>query len=172
MKRIFCLFICALIGVGVMASSAFADNRQLLGTYRDWDAFKLKKSNGEKVCYMISIPKSASPKSLKHGNPFLTVSHKPARKIKNEVNFVVGYNFKKNSRVTMTVDKKRKFRLFTEGDGAWGDDVKADNAMTQAMKRGSNLVMRGLSGRGNNTSYRFSLSGFTAAHNAITKACR
>ncbi|MCF6195766.1 MAG: hypothetical protein GXP00_02575 [Alphaproteobacteria bacterium] len=172
MKRIFCLFICALIGVGVMAPSAFADNRQLLGTYRDWDAFKLKKSNGEKVCYMISIPKSASPKSLKHGNPFLTVSHKPARKIKNEVNFVVGYNFKKNSRVTMTVDKKRKFRLFTEGDGAWGDDVKADNAMTQAMKRGSNLVMRGLSGRGNNTSYRFSLSGFTAAHNAITKACR
>ncbi|VAV88390.1 hypothetical protein MNBD_ALPHA02-1925 [hydrothermal vent metagenome] len=172
MKRIFYPFICALIGVGVMAPSALADNRQLLGTYRDWDAFKLKKSNGEKVCYMISIPKSASPKSLKHGNPFLTVSHKPARKIKNEVNFVVGYNFKKNSRVTMTVDKKRKFRLFTEGDGAWGDDVKADNAMTQAMKRGSNLVMRGLSGRGNNTSYRFSLSGFTAAHNAITKACR
>jgi len=56
--------------------------------------------------------------------------------------------------------------------GHGGDDVKSDNAMTQAMKRGSNLVMSGQSGRGNNTSYRFSLSGFTAAHNAITKACR
>jgi len=151
---------------------ALADNRQLLGTYRDWDAFLLKKSSGERVCYMISIPKKSSPKNLKHGNPFLTVSHKPTRKIKNEVNFVVGYNFKKNSRVTMKVDKRKTYRLFTEGDGAWGDDVKSDNAMTQAMKRGSNLVMSGASGRGNATSYRFSLSGFTAAHNAITKACR
>lgn len=172
MKRIFCLFLSALIGILLTIQPSLADNRQLLGTYRDWDAFMLKKTNGEKVCYMISIPKSASPKSLKHGNPFLTVSHKPVRKIRNEVNFVVGYNFKKNSRVTMTVDKKRKFRLFTEGDGAWGDDVKADNAMTSAMKRGSNLIMSGQSGRGNNTGYRFSLSGFTAAHNAITKACR
>ncbi|PHZ86040.1 invasion associated locus B family protein [Paremcibacter congregatus] len=171
MKRIFSVFLCVLFSALLGANAALADSRQLLGTYRDWDAFLLKKTNGEKVCYMISIPKSATPKSLKHGNPFLTVSHKPARKIKNEVNFVVGYNFKKNSRVSMKIDKNRPFRLFTEGDGAWGDDVKADNTMAQAMKRGSTMVMSAQSGRGNNTSYRFSLSGFTAAHNAITKAC-
>jgi len=172
LKRIICAVFCGLVAAGFMAAPALADNRQLLGTYRDWDAFMLKKTNGEKVCYMISIPKSSAPKSLKHGNPFLTVSHKPARKISNEVNFVVGYNFKRNSRVTMKIDKSRRFRLFTEGDGAWGDDAKSDNAMTQAMKKGGSLVMSGQSGRGNNTSYRFSLSGFTAAHNAITKACR
>ncbi len=172
MKRIICAFACSLLAIIFMADLALADSRQLLGTYRDWDAFMLKKSNGEKVCYMISIPKSSKPATLRHGNPFITVSHKPTRKVQNEVNFVVGYNFKKNSRVSMKIDKKRAFRLFTEGDGAWGDDVKSDNAMTQAMKRGSSLVMTGQSGRGNNTSYRFSLSGFTAAHNAITKACR
>ncbi len=172
MKRIFWAFACSLIGIVVFVNPALADNRQLLGTYRDWDAFLLKKNSGEKVCYMISIPKSSAPATLRHGNPFLTVSHKPLRKISNEVNFVVGYSFKKNSRVTMKVDKKRTYRLFTEGDGAWGDDVKSDNAMTSAMKRGSSLIMSAQSGRGNNTSYRFSLSGFTAAHNAITKACR
>lgn len=172
MKIFYRAFLYSLMGMVFSTGLALADNRQLLGTYRDWDAFMLKKSNGEKVCYMISIPKSSYPTGLQHGNPFLTVSHKPARKIGNEVNFVVGYNFKKNSRVSMKVDRKKSFRLFTEGDGAWGDDVKSDNAMTQAMKRGSNLVMSGQSGRGNKTSYRFSLSGFTAAHNAITKACR
>lgn len=172
MKKIICAFVCCLLGVVLLADTALADNRQLLGTYRDWDAFMLKKSNGEKVCYMISIPKSSKPSTLRHGNPFLTVSHKPSREISNEVNFVVGYNFKKDSRVTMKIDKKRTYRLFTEGDGAWGDDVKTDNAMTQSMKRGSNLIVSAQSGRGNNTSYRFSLSGFTAAHNAITKACR
>jgi len=172
LNRIFSVFFCAIISIALAGETAMADSRQLLGTYRDWDAFMLKKSNGEKVCYMISIPKSAKPDGLKHGNPFFTVSHKPVRKISNEVNFVVGYNFKKNSRVTMRVDKSKTFRLFTEGDGAWGDDVKTDNAITQAMKRGSNATFSAESRRGNKTSYRFSLSGFTAAHNAITKACR
>lgn len=151
---------------------AQADSRQLLGTYRDWEAYVLKKPDGEKVCYMISIPKSESPATLRHGSPFITVSHKPARQIRNELNFVVGYNFQKNSSVRLVIDKKRVFSLFTEGDGAWGLDSKQDTAMTQSMKRGSNLRMSAKSGRGNATSYRFSLSGFTAAHNAITKACR
>jgi len=172
LKRIICVFFCSVAGFLLVTDLSLADNRQLLGTYRDWDAFMLKKSNGEKVCYMISIPKSSWPTTLRHGNPFLTVSNKPMRKIRNEVNFVVGYYFRKNSVVIMNVDKRRTFRLFTEADGAWGDDVKADNAMTSAMKHGSNLVMSAQSKRGNKTRYRFSLSGFTAAHNAITKACR
>lgn len=152
--------------------AAVADNRQLLGSFRDWDAFLLKTSDGNKICYMISIPKSKSPKSLSHGNPFITVTHNPMLKISNELNFVVGYDFRKNSEVSMVVDKKRKFKLFTSGSGAWGRNGKQDNAMASAMKRGSNVVMKAKSGRGNATSYRFSLSGFTAAHNAITKACR
>ncbi|MCF8474218.1 MAG: invasion associated locus B family protein [Emcibacter sp.] len=172
MKFFLNIVICLVVGIFLIIDTAIADNRQLLGTYRDWDAFMLKKNNDEIICYMISIPKSSLPKALQHGNPFLTVSHKPARKISNEVNFVVGYNFKKDSRVTMKIDKNKAFSLFTEGDGAWGDDSKSDNEMAQSMKRGSNLVMSGLSGRSNETSYIFSLSGFTAAHNAITKACR
>lgn len=172
MKRIVTACFCALLGSLFIIEFAAADSRQLLGTYRDWDAFMLKKTSGEKVCYMISIPKSSQPSNLQHGNPFITVSHKPVKKIKNEVNFVAGYNFKKGSRVRLTVDKGKSFSMFTEGDGAWGDDVKMDNAITQALKRGANAVIAAQSRRGNNTSYRFSLSGFTAAHNAITKACR
>lgn len=160
------------VAVLMSVNLAHADSRQLLGTYKDWEAYVLKKPDGEKVCYMISIPKSETPSNLRHGSPFITVSHKPARKIRNELNFVVGYNFQKNSNVRMVIDKKRVFNLFTEGDGAWGLDSKQDNAMIQAMKRGSNLKMNAKSGRGNATGYRFSLSGFTAAHNAITKACR
>ncbi|WP_321389567.1 invasion associated locus B family protein [Emcibacter sp.] len=169
------------IGTGILFSlfllcfstgTALADSRQLLGSFKSWDAFVLQKSDGEKVCYIISVPKRKTPTTLQHGNPFITVSHKPKRKISNELNFVVGYGFRKDSTVTMVIDKNRSFKLFTSGDGAWGYDAKQDNAMASAMKRGSNLVMNATSGRGNATSYQFSLSGFTAAHNAITKACR
>ena len=168
---VFSVCLAAFLGLGITSVSQ-ADSRQLLGSYKDWDAFILKKDNGEKVCYMISVPKAKMPASLRHGNPFITVSHKPSRKISNELNFVVGYNFQKNSTVRMVVDKSRTFKLFTQGDGAWGYDAKQDNAMASAKKAGLSLVMHATSSRGNATSYRFSLSGFTAAHNAITKACR
>ena len=156
----------------IMTSVSKADSRQLLSSNRDWDAFKLSTDAGETVCYMISVPKDKSPKSLRHGNPFITVTHKPAREIKNEFNFIAGYKFQRGSAVNVTIDKQRKDALFTEEDGAWAYDPKQDAALVAAMKRGNSVTLAAKSGRGNATSYRFSLAGFTAAHNAITSACR
>ncbi len=39
------------------------------------------------------------------------------------------------------------------------------------MKAGSNLVVKASSSRGTDTTDTYSLSGFTAAYNAISKAC-
>mgnify|MGYP002640983941 CR=1 FL=1 len=153
-------------------SVSSADSRQLLSSFRDWDAFVLKTDGGETICYMISVPKIKTPKSLRHGNPFITITHKPLKKITNEFNFIAGYNFHLGSTVKVTIDKQAKPKLFTEADGAWAYDSKQDNALVASMKRGTSLTLNASSGRGNATSYRFSLSGFTAAHNAITKACR
>lgn len=172
MNKIAACMIFALSFMVLATSISKADSRQLLSSFRDWDAFVLKTDAGETICYMISVPKSKSPNSLRHGNPFITITHKPSREIRNEVNFIVGYSFRQGSQVKMSIDKGRNFDLFTEGDGAWGYDSKQDDSMVTAMKKGNSLVMNGTSGRGNATSYRFSLSGFTAAHNAITKACR
>jgi hypothetical protein len=162
----------SIFGLLFITNFAQADSRQLLSSFRDWEAFVLQTDDGEKICYMISVPKTKTPSDLRHGNPFVTITHKPARKISNEVNFIVGYTFQNASLVQISIDNTKLPDLFTEGDGAWGYDSKQDNAMVTSMKRGTNLVLKGKSGRGNDTSYRFSLSGFTAAHNAITKACR
>jgi|TARA_R110002096_G_scaffold266710_1_gene460272 Invasion associated locus B (IalB) protein len=156
----------------VTTSVSKADSRQLLSSFRDWDAFVLKTDAGETVCYIISVPKAKTPSSLRHGNPFITVTHKPSREIRNEFNFIAGYSFQKGSAVKMVIDKAAKADLFTEQDGAWAYDSKQDDAIVASMKRGSSLTLNARSGRGNATSYRFSLSGFTAAHNAITNACR
>ncbi|MBL4603183.1 MAG: invasion associated locus B family protein [Emcibacteraceae bacterium] len=156
----------------IATSTAKADSRQLLSSFRDWDAFVLKTDAGETVCYMISVPKAKSPKSLRHGNPFVTITHKPSREIRNEFNFIAGYRFQKGSAVRVVIDKTAKDSLFTEQDGAWAYDSKQDDAIVASMKRGNSLSLNAKSGRGNATSYRFSLSGFTAAHNAITSACR
>ena len=62
--------------------------------------------------------------------------------------------------------------MFTHDDTAWARDAASDSAMVKAMIRGNTMVIRGTSNRGTVTTDTYSLSGFTAAHNAINKACR
>ena len=155
-----------------MAARA-ADKTDLIGSFRDWDAFTLKKANGELICYMVSVPKSskASRKGVRRGDIYITVTHRPKAKVRDQVNIVVGYPFKEGSEARAVIDGKTRFRLFTQGDGAWLYTQKDDTAMVKAMRRGSTLVVTGTSHRGTRTTDRYSLAGFTAAHNAISKAC-
>jgi len=64
------------------------------------------------------------------------------------------------------------FDLFTDGDSAWARDAETDRKLVQAMVRGNSMVVRGTSSRGTLTVDTYSLSGFTAARNAINKACK
>ncbi|MFQ5346244.1 MAG: invasion associated locus B family protein [Rhodothalassiaceae bacterium] len=155
-----------------MAARA-ADKTDLIGSYRDWDAYTLRKQDGELLCYMVSVPKSwaASRKGVRRGDIYITVTHRPKAKVRDQVNIVVGYPFKEGSEARAVIDGKTRFKLFTQGDGAWLYTQKEDSAMVRAMRRGGTLVVTGTSSRGTRTTDRYSLLGFTAAHNAISRAC-
>lgn len=153
-----------------MPGAADAKGREFLGGYRDWDAFKEIRADGEKTCYMISVPKDTSPKNVRRGEIYAIITHWPEAQIKSQVNVVVGYPFRDNSTATASVDG-RGFKMFTQGERAWSYDDKQDRDMVAAMKRGARMVVKGTSSRGTNTTDVYSLSGFTAAHNAITQAC-
>ena len=73
--------------------------------------------------------------------------------------------------IAVTIDGK-KYKLFTDGDTAWNRVAKDDAHMVRAMRVGKILVIEGVSSRGTKTSDTYSLFGFTAAHNAINKACK
>ena len=81
-----------------------------------------------------------------------------------------GYTYRKGDPVDVDVDGK-KFALFTDGDTAWSRDAAGDAALVAAMRSGAEMVIKGVSDRGTLTTDRYSLSGFTAAHQAIGKAC-
>jgi len=168
--RLTTLSLIALLTLLPMAAHA-KDKTDLLGSFRKWDAFKLTASNGAVSCYMVSKPTKTAPQGASRGKIYTTITHRPNMKIKNEVNVIVGYPFTLNKSATATVDN-RSFSMFTDGDGAWLRTPKEDSDMVAAMKRGNALVFRGMSKRGTATRDTYSLSGFTAAHNAITKACK
>jgi hypothetical protein len=162
------------LGSLLVSAGAEAQSKpRLLGSYRDWDAMVGSMPDGSKTCYMISTPKrsAASKKDAVRGQIYMTVTHRPKFGVMGEVNAVVGYPIRRGSEASISVDGKHHFRFFTEGSGAWAYDPRDDAAAVAAMKAGVNLTVKASSQRGTDTTDTYSLSGFTAAYNAISKAC-
>jgi invasion protein IalB len=65
-----------------------------------------------------------------------------------------------------------KFDLFTDGEWAWPASPEADAALLAAMRNGTEAVLVARSARGNQTTDRFSLRGFTAASDEAQKQCQ
>lgn len=160
--------------LGTLAAEAQSEKRRHLGAYRDWDAFVYTYPGGKKTCHMISSPKSskASRAGARRGEIYAMVSHRPEYGVKGEVNIVMGYPLRQGSDAVVRVDGGKRFEFFTEGSGAWAYDPQDDAAAVAAMRAGTRMVVNGTSQRGTNTTDTYSLSGFTAAYNAITAACR
>ncbi|HAI28399.1 MAG TPA: hypothetical protein DCM48_02355, partial [Thalassospira sp.] len=80
------------------------------------------------------------------------------------------YTYKSGSEVDLRIDSK-SFKLFTHDDSAWAVNSEEDRKLVSAMKAGSTMVVVGYSSRDTKTTDTYSLSGFTNAYNAISKAC-
>lgn len=156
----------------VAAPALAQDSPKLIGEYRAWSALQYKE-RGDDVCYMAASPQKwvASRDGARRGEIYTLVTHRPDAGIRSEVSINVGYPLKKDSEVTVDIDGQ-KYTLFVDNDTAWARDAETDRKIVQAMIRGSTMVIRGTSERGTRTTDTYSLSGFTAAHNAINKACR
>ncbi len=160
----------AIVLLAVPSPLLAQEKHDLIGSYRDWDAFVVAGESGEKICYIISVPKDTNPKNVNRGKIYVTISHKPHLRIRDEVNIIVGYPFRAGATATATIGSSRH-TFFTEGDGAWMPTPREDAVVVESMRRGSAMVVRGTSSRGTNTRDRYSLMGFTAAYNAMSKAC-
>ena len=148
---------------------ALAQGIQRIGQFADWNAYQFTE-NGNVGCYMASVPKKAEGNYKKRGDIFAIVTHRPAESRRDEVSFIAGYAFKKDTSVEVVIGGET-FKLFTQDDGAWAPDKEADAALVTAMIKGRDMVVKGVSSRGTNTTDTYSLSGFTKAYQAINKAC-
>ncbi len=142
-----------------------------LGAFKDWAAYTYNTGKS-KVCYIVSQPKSSKPTGLNRDAVFFLVTHRPGDKVRNEVNTIIGYPFRKGSTTSVTIDKASAFKFFTSGDGAWAGSKDADNKVVRAMKTGAFMVVVGRSARGTKTTDRYSLAGVSAAMKKIDQACR
>lgn len=163
------MFAAALAVAPILPAPAEAQEIRQLGSYDHWRAFMFEE-DGNRVCYMASQPQKDEGDYTRRGDIHAMVTHRPERGIENEVSFIIGYPFQEDSRVTVVIDGT-EFTLFTHQDTAWAPDSATDNQLVQNMIQGREMIVRGTSARGTDTTDTYSLIGFTNAHNAISEAC-
>lgn len=143
-----------------------APQAKLIGEFEDWQALTYKEKSGE-TCYVASLPKKSEGHQSKPGETNILVTHWPSQKSYGVVSVAAGYDYKKESDVEVTVGTD-KFKLYTQGKRAWSRD---DAAVVKAFKAGKDAVVQGISAKGAKTKDTYSLSGFTKAYDAASKAC-
>ncbi|MEO0909349.1 MAG: hypothetical protein AAFX96_03105, partial [Pseudomonadota bacterium] len=102
----------ALIATAMPAAS-YAQAPTRIKQHNAWGAYSHNGSAG-KVCYVLSIPTQKEPKDRDHGDVFFMLAKHPGQNVNFEPQFTVGYPFKDDSKVTLTIDGK-KFSMFTKG---------------------------------------------------------
>ncbi len=142
-----------------------------IGEYGDWTAYSYKEGKNT-ICYMASTPKKDEGKYKMRGEIYAVVTHRPAEKSYNVVNFVAGYTYKNNSKVVVKIGTTAFNNLFTHGDNAWAPDNSTDKKLVEAMKRGHRMTVEGISSRGTKTKDTYSLAGFSGAYRAISAKCK
>jgi hypothetical protein len=144
----------------------------LLGQYGDWGAYSAAP-NGRKVCFSIAKPKSAqtTPAGRKRDQAYVFISTRPSENVRNEVSVIIGYPFKPSTDATAEIGTD-KFAMYTLNDGAWIKNVAEEARMVDAMRKGSDLTVKGVSGHGTESTDQYSLKGLSQALDRATQECK
>jgi invasion protein IalB len=144
----------------------------LLGQYGDWGAYAASPA-GNKVCFALAKPKTAKtePAGRKRDPSYVFVSTRPGENVRNEVSVIIGYPFKTSSDATAEIGTA-KFAMYTQNDGAWIKNVAEEARMVDAMRKGTDLTVKGTSGKGATSTDQYSLKGLAQALDKVGQECK
>lgn len=144
----------------------------LIGQFGTWGAYSATP-NGKKVCFALAKPASSktNPPNRPRDPAYAFVSTRPAEKVNNEVSVMIGYALKPGSESTVEVGGAA-FAMYTQGDGLWIKNAAEEERMVEAMRKSADLVVKGVSAKGTETTDTFSLKGLAQALDRISQDCR
>ena len=144
----------------------------LLGQFGTWGAYSAVP-NGKKVCFALAKPSSSktNPPNRPRDPAYAFVSTRPAEKVFNEVSIMIGYALKPGSESTLEVGGAT-YAMYTQGDGLWIKNAAEEERLVEAMRRSAEVVVKGTSAKGTETTDVFSLKGLSQALDRIAQDCR
>ena len=157
---------------GPAAAVAGGAEPTLIGQFGTWGAYSATP-NGKKVCFALAKPSSSktNPPNRPRDPAYAFVSTRPAEKVNNEVSVMIGYALKPGSESSVEVGGAA-FAMYTQGDGLWIKNAAEEERMVEAMRKSADLVVKGVSAKGTETTDTFSLKGLAQALDKIAQDCR
>ncbi|MGH6928765.1 MAG: invasion associated locus B family protein, partial [Dongiaceae bacterium] len=156
-KIVICAIAVWVVGA-LIGSPAVAQNPRPIGSYGDWQALTFEEG-GKSGCYVIAEPTRKEGNYTSRDDVYALVTHRPADDKVNVFTVIAGYTYQNESTVTLEVGDE-KFSLKTNENTAWASD-EDDPRIVDALKKGTGMVVRGVSSRGTETTDTYSLTGFT-----------
>jgi invasion protein IalB len=158
---------------GTASAQQAAGGATTLGNFKDWNAFVSNTADG-KMCFIATQPTSSKYSQTTSGRDpaFLQITRIPSKNVVNEVSSIAGYTFLGSADVTSDVDGTA-FKMFLDGshpDTTWANATD-EQALVDAMKKGHVFTLTGTSKRKTLVTDTYSLSGISAALDAIAKEC-
>ncbi len=141
------------------------------GNFDKWSVFSKKN---KELCYMLAEPDKSIGKYKLRGRVRVLVARRPNEKSKNYIGVDFGYNFSKNEKALIEIDKKKSFKLDTHFQTAWtkpSKSSKRDDKIISEMIKGTTLKATGKSQKGTVTNDFYSLKGFSKAFDKMKEVC-
>ncbi|MGO4716933.1 invasion associated locus B family protein [Bradyrhizobium sp. 2TAF24] len=144
----------------------------LVGQFGTWGAYTAMP-NGKKVCFALAKPTSSKthPANRPRDPAYVFVSTRPSEKVVNEVSVMIGYQLKPGSESTLEVGGAR-YAMYTQGDGLWIKNAAEEERMVEALRRSTDVTVKGVSAKGTETTDTFSLKGLSQALDRLAQDCR
>ncbi len=154
------------------AAAAGTAEPTLIGQFGTWGAYTATP-NGKKVCFALAKPSSSktNPPNRPRDPAYAFVSTRPAEKVTNEVSVMIGYTLKPGSESTLEVGGA-SYAMYTQGDGLWIKNAAEEERMVDAMRKASDVVVKGMSAKGTETTDTFSLKGLSQALDKLAQDCK
>jgi invasion protein IalB len=138
----------------------------LIGTFGDWKALTSGKDKA-KICYALSQPKERLPAKLQRDPGYLFVSNRTADGAKGEFAVKLGFAGKDGA---LSIGSGT-FALVASGESAFLKNPAQEAQVIDLMKRAASISIKVASARGNETTDKYSMSGFAKALEAAAKEC-
>jgi invasion protein IalB len=153
-----------------IAALARSPEPTFVANYRDWALFTYRDGNGL-VCYIASEPVKKDGNYTRRGPAAALVARFPMDPPNVQVSVQSGYPYKEKSEVEVKIGDAT-YTLFTSGENAFARNAAEDERLIAAMKRGTQMTVRGTSQKGTWSLDTYSLQGFSAAYQAMLDACK
>ncbi len=154
------------------ATPAGGSSPNLLGQYGEWGAYTAT-TGGKKICFALAKPsKSATtPPNRPRDPPYMFISSRPSEKVKDEVSIIVGYGFKPNAEASIDVGGSN-YPMYTQNDGAWIKNAADEPRLVDALRKGTDAVVKGTSAKGTASTDTYGLRGLAQALDRVGQECQ